>query len=167
MALKRVRGCYCTGEYDVFINSDISLCNGHVYKELGLISVVDIKNIVLGPFNFENYIDKFTIKSVIQRLKKIPDIKNIIEINLISLDKMISIQMALYDGVPYFGYINYENFRYNYWIRDGKIYCEITTGLGLIIENPNIDPIKKYLRNMTIQDHNDNLPLRSGHIRAR
>ena len=150
--------CYCARDRE--FSDSVLLCPKHIYKKLGINSFQEIKKKVLKPINFDNYDDKFKIKSVVKSeyLENTSYHMITIMINVISLDNKICVQMnTSNNNVPYSGSICYKGISNYYTIKNEDNVWRIE-----FVNNrkyPNLDPIKKHLKDIILQNHDNNLLL--------
>ena len=157
MAPKRVYDCYCISVPNHLSINRTSLCYKHMLNRFNSESMQDVIETVLKPINFVIYHDKFVLIHCYDT-----DYKDIVtDILLRSIDRSIYVGMRLYNKRPFNGFI-ISNRRYIY-----EIHSNLPRWMYYTPETapPNLDPIKKHLRDLIVQDHNDYSLLRSGYRR--
>ena len=130
---KHVCGC------NEYFPNIVDLCHKHILNRFNTESIQDVIKIVLKLFNFHNYHNKFVLNYCHEHRHNNYVCKNI---SIISIDGTVKIILKLSNNDLHSGYIAYNRL-YIYEILNNILIWDA----GKI---PNLDPIKKHLRNLAI-----------------
>ena len=135
---KHVCGC------NEYFSGNVDLCHKHILNRFNTESIHDVIKIVLKPINFHNYHNKFVLEYCC-KVRYTDHIST--NVSVISIDGTVTINIKLLNNNDVISGCIVSNEFNGYQIHNNTLiwsYFPHQEGM------PNLDPIKKHLRNLAI-----------------